>query len=61
MSSNPVFPGWYADPELHYFDGKYCIYPTISAIEMASSLISISCLARLDSDSKSRSHFLPSE
>lgn len=31
MSGNPVFPGWYADPELHYFGGKYVIYPTYSA------------------------------
>ena len=29
--SNPVFPGWYADPELHLFQGRYCIYPTFSA------------------------------
>ncbi len=28
---NPVFPGWYADPEAHVFDGKYWIYPTYSA------------------------------
>jgi beta-xylosidase len=31
MSSNPVFSGWYADPELHYFAGRYYIYPTYSA------------------------------
>ncbi|HEY3266694.1 MAG TPA: glycoside hydrolase family 43 protein [Armatimonadota bacterium] len=30
MSGNPVFPGWYADPELHLFRGKYFIYPTTS-------------------------------
>lgn len=28
---NPVFPGWYADPELHFFDGRFWIYPTYSA------------------------------
>ena len=30
-SGNPVFPGWYADPELHLFQEKYWIYPTTSA------------------------------
>lgn len=29
---NPAFPGWYADPELHFFEGKYWIYPTCSRI-----------------------------
>lgn len=28
---NPVLPGWYADPELHLFGGKFYIYPTYSA------------------------------
>ena len=28
---NPLFPGWYADPEIHCFDGRYYIYPTTSA------------------------------
>ncbi len=28
---NPIFPGWYADPELHFFQGGYWIYPTTSA------------------------------
>lgn len=28
---NPVFPGWYADPEARIFNGKYWIYPTYSA------------------------------
>ncbi|MBS1727231.1 MAG: glycoside hydrolase family 43 protein [Armatimonadetes bacterium] len=32
MSGNPVFPGWYADPELHLFAGRYYIYPTFSAL-----------------------------
>jgi len=36
MSGNPVFPGWYADPEVHVFlspEGvpRYYIYPTGSA------------------------------
>lgn len=28
---NPIIPGWYADPEIHIFDGQYWIYPTISS------------------------------
>lgn len=32
MSGNPVFPGRYADPELHLFAGRYYIYPTYSAL-----------------------------
>lgn len=31
-SGNPVFPGWYADPEARIFEGRYWIYPTYSAI-----------------------------
>ena len=30
-AGNPVFPGWYADPEGVIFDGQYWIYPTFSA------------------------------
>jgi beta-xylosidase len=30
-AGNPVFPGWYADPEAHVFDGRYWVYPTYSA------------------------------
>ncbi len=30
-SGNPVFPGWYADPEAIIFDNEYWIYPTFSA------------------------------
>jgi beta-xylosidase len=30
-SGNPVFPGWYADPEGIIFDKNYWIYPTYSA------------------------------
>lgn len=29
-SGNPVFPGWYADPEGAVFNGQYWIYPTTS-------------------------------
>lgn len=28
---NPLFEGWYADPEIHFFEGRYYIYPTFSA------------------------------
>jgi beta-xylosidase len=31
VSGNPVIQGWYADPEVHVFGGKYWIYPTYSA------------------------------
>ena len=30
-SGNPVFPGWYADPEGAIFEKQYWIYPTYSA------------------------------
>ncbi|MEO7769198.1 MAG: family 43 glycosylhydrolase, partial [Ferruginibacter sp.] len=30
-SGNPLFPGWYADPEGAIFKNKYWIYPTYSA------------------------------
>lgn len=29
-AANPVVPGWYADPELHLFAGRYWLYPTLS-------------------------------
>jgi beta-xylosidase len=29
-AGNPVFPGWYADPEVVIFDSTYWIYPTYS-------------------------------
>ena len=29
-SGNPVFPGWYADPEGIIFGNEYWIYPTFS-------------------------------
>ncbi len=31
VSGNPLFPGWYADPEATIFGKKYWIYPTFSA------------------------------
>ncbi|SHL41622.1 Glycosyl hydrolases family 43 [Chitinophaga jiangningensis] len=30
-SGNPIFPGWYADPEAIVFGKKYWVYPTYSA------------------------------
>jgi beta-xylosidase len=27
---NPLIAGWYADPEIHFFRGRYYIYPTTS-------------------------------
>ncbi len=30
-SGNPLFPGWYADPEARIFQDRYWIYPTYSA------------------------------
>ncbi|MEO6722138.1 MAG: glycoside hydrolase family 43 protein [Ferruginibacter sp.] len=30
-SGNPIFKGWYADPEAALFDNKYWVYPTYSA------------------------------
>ncbi len=30
-SGNPIFQGWYADPEAQIFDKTYWIYPTFSA------------------------------
>src|SRR5580765_2051590 len=30
-SGNPIFEGWYADPEAHVFEQQYWIYPTYSA------------------------------
>lgn len=32
MSGNPVFPGWYADPEGIIFENQYWIYPTFSDV-----------------------------
>lgn len=29
-SGNPIFPGWYADPEIRIFNHEYWIYPTYS-------------------------------
>ena len=30
-AGNPILAGWYADPEVHVFNGQYWIYPTYSA------------------------------
>lgn len=30
-SGNPIFPGWYADPEAIIYGDTYWIYPTYSA------------------------------
>lgn len=30
-SGNPIFPGWYADPEAAVFGKRYYVYPTYSA------------------------------
>lgn len=30
FSGNPLFSGWYADPEIHCFAGRYYLYPTTS-------------------------------
>lgn len=30
-AANPIVPGWYADPEIRIFNGRYWIYPTYSA------------------------------
>ncbi len=30
-AGNPIFPGWYADPEGMILDGRYWIFPTYSA------------------------------
>lgn len=32
MSANPIFPGWYADPEAIIFDNEYWVYATLSDI-----------------------------
>ncbi len=32
FSGNPLFPGWYADPEAALFGKQYWIYPTWSAV-----------------------------
>lgn len=29
-SGNPIFPGWYADPEVRIFEHTYWVYPTYS-------------------------------
>ena len=29
--ANPIFDGWYADPQIRYYDGSYWVFPTVSA------------------------------
>src|SRR4051812_47697218 len=31
MPGNPILPGWYADPEIHFFQDRFWLYPTFSA------------------------------
>ena len=31
QSGNPIFPGWYADPEAVVMDGRCWVFPTYSA------------------------------
>lgn len=38
-SGNPVFPGWYADPEAIVFDDTYWIYPTLSQLHGEDTLV----------------------
>lgn len=38
-NGNPVFPGWYADPEAIIFDDTYWIYPTLSMLHGEDTLI----------------------
>jgi beta-xylosidase len=35
-AANPIVKGWYADPEIHVFEGRYWIYPTYSDHDGAS-------------------------
>lgn len=46
MTGNPLFPGWYADPEIHCFAGRYYIYPTSS--HPAPSQASFECWSSSD-------------
>ena len=25
---NPIFKGYFADPEIHFYEGRYSVYPT---------------------------------
>ncbi len=38
LAGNPIHPGWYADPEIRIFNGRYWIYPTYSAGETTPDL-----------------------
>lgn len=46
MTGNPLFEGWYADPEIHFFAGRYYVYPTGSA-DFASQA-SFECWSSVD-------------
>lgn len=35
---NPIFPGWYADPEARFYEGRYWIYVTRSATDYYQQL-----------------------
>ena len=39
MSGNPVFPGWYADPEGIVFGDEYWMYPTLSLLHGEDTVI----------------------
>ncbi|RYD47705.1 MAG: arabinan endo-1,5-alpha-L-arabinosidase [Sphingomonadales bacterium] len=38
---NPAIPGWYADPEIRIFGGRYWIYPTFSSDESIPAVQSV--------------------
>lgn len=38
MATNPIVPGWYADPEIRIFNDQFWIYPTWSAGESTPDL-----------------------
>ena len=41
QARNPAIPGWYADPEIRIFGGRFWIYPTVSADESVSAVQSV--------------------
>lgn len=47
-SGNPVFPGWYADPEIRIFKGQFWIYPTYWFAHFTFAVSNMrSCFVRL--------------
>jgi beta-xylosidase len=44
---NPLFDGWYADPEIHLFGGRYYIYPTCSRAYEDQTCFEVWCSADL--------------